>query len=309
MKTAIFGGSGFIGRALAEFWLSQGHEVLIVTRGGAGGPRWLREAAASKALLTSVTWAELESSPLRLEGTSTIVNLAGASLNQRWSKPTKRRILESRLESTRAVARAVERMNRKPEVVLQGSAVGIYGTSFTEEFAENSAVPFPPSDFLAEVTTAWEETADREFRSVRVVKLRTGVVLGLDGGAYPLMRLPYLLGIGGSIGSGKQWVPWIHLQDMVRLIDYCATHPEVHGPVNAVSPQPVTNLEFGRTVCRVHRRPFWLPLPATVLRTVLGEMSLLLLEGQKVVPHAALDAGFAFAFPDLESAVADLKKS
>ncbi|WP_178020675.1 TIGR01777 family oxidoreductase [uncultured Paenibacillus sp.] len=306
MKTAIFGGSGFIGRALTEFWLSQGHEVLIVTRGNGGGPRWLGEAAASEALLTTVTWAELESPPSRLDGVSTIVNLAGASLNQRWSRAAKQRILESRLESTRTVARAVERMDRKPEVILQGSAVGIYGTSFTEEFDESSAVPSPPPDFLAEVTSAWEDTADREFRGVRLVKLRTGVVLGLGGGAYPLMRLPYLLGIGGNTGSGKQWVPWIHLQDIVRLIDYCATHPEVRGPVNAVSPQPATNLEFGRTVCRVHRRPFWLPLPAAALRAVLGEMSLLL-TGQKVVPRAALDAGFAFAFPDLESAVADLK--
>lgn len=309
MKAAIFGGSGFIGRALAEFWLSQGHEVMIVTRGANGRKRWLREAAASEALLTSVTWADLETKPSLLEGASTIVNLAGATLNQRWSKPAKRRILESRLESTRAVARAVERMNRKPEVVLQSSAVGIYGTSFTEIFDEGSALPSPPSDFLAEVTKAWEETADREFCGVRLVKLRTGVVLGLDGGAYPLMRLPYLLGIGGSIGSGKQWVPWIHIRDMVRLIDYGAAHPEVRGPVNAVSPQPVTNLEFGRTVCSVHHRPFWLPLPAAVLRTALGEMSLLLLAGQKVVPQAALDAGVAFAFPDLESAVADLIKT
>ncbi|MBM6994448.1 TIGR01777 family oxidoreductase [Paenibacillus sp. DXFW5] len=307
MKTVIFGGSGFIGRALAKFWLSQGHEVMIVTRGGTGGKRWLQEAAASDALLTSTTWLELERNPVLLEGVSTIVNLAGATLNQRWSKPTKQRILESRLESTRAVARAVERMKLKPEVVVQGSAVGIYGTSLSESFDESSSIPSPPPDFLAEVTTAWEETADREFRGIRVVKLRTGVVLGQGGGAYPLMRLPYQLGIGGSIGSGKQWVPWIHIQDMVRLIDYCATHPEVRGPVNAVSPHPVTNLDFGRTVCRVHRRPFWLPLPAAVLRAALGEMSLLLLEGQQVIPRALLEAGFTFTYPDLESAVADLK--
>jgi uncharacterized protein len=307
MKTAIFGGSGFIGRALAEYWLSQGHEVLIVTRGDGGGPRWLRETTASEALLTTVTWAEIEQSPSRLEGVSVVVNLAGASLNQRWSRQAKQRILESRLESTRAVARSVERMNRKPEVVLQGSAVGIYGTSLTDTFDERSAIPSPPSDFLAEVTSVWEETAEREFHDVRLVKLRTGVVLGRSGGAYPLMRLPYLLGIGGNLGSGKQGVPWIHLRDMVKLIDYCAAHPNIHGPVNAVSPEPVTNREFGYTICRVHHRPFWLPLPASVLRTALGEMSLLLLEGQKVIPRAALEAGFTFTFPDLKSAVADLK--
>ncbi|MCK8485863.1 TIGR01777 family oxidoreductase [Paenibacillus sp. MBLB2552] len=307
MKMVIFGGSGFIGRALTEYWLSLGHEVMVVTRGGARGNRWLQEAAISEASFTSVTWEELEGKPLLLEGVSTVVNLAGATLNQRWSKRAKQRILESRLESTRAVARAVERMNQKPEVVVQGSAVGIYGTSLTDAFKESSAVPTPPVDFLSEVTSAWEKTADREFRGVRLIKLRTGVVLGQGGGAYPLMRLPYQLGIGGSIGSGKQWVPWIHIQDMVRLIDYCTARPEIRGPVNAVSPQPVTNLDFGRTICRVHHRPFWLPLPAPVLRTALGEMSLLLLEGQKVIPQAVLDAGFTFAFPDLESAVADLK--
>ncbi len=307
MKAVIFGGSGFIGRALAEYWLDLGHEVMVVTRRTAKGNRWLQEATYRNERLTSVTWAEVEQTPSLLDGASTIVNLAGATLNQRWSQQVKRRILESRLESTRVAARAVERMKRKPEVVVQGSAVGIYGPSFTEAFDESTAIPSPPPDFLAEVTAAWEETADREFRGVRLVKLRTGVVLGRDGGAYPLMRLPYLLGFGGSLGSGKQWVPWIHLRDMVRLMDYCATHPSIHGPVNAVSPQPVTNREFGRTVCRVHHRPFWLPLPAPVLRTGLGEMSLLLLEGQKVIPQAMLDAGFTFAFPDLESAVADLK--
>ncbi|MDU0330581.1 TIGR01777 family oxidoreductase [Paenibacillus sp. 3LSP] len=307
MKAVIFGGSGFIGRALAEYWLDLGQEVIVVTRGAVKGNRWLRETAYRNERLTSVTWAEVEHTSSLLEGASVIVNLAGATLSQRWSQQAKRRILESRLESTRAAARAVTRMKRKPEVVVQGSAVGIYGTSFTETFDESAAIPSPPPDFLAEVTAAWEETADLEFHGVRLVKLRTGVVLGRNGGAYPLMRLPYLLGVGGNLGSGKQWVPWIHLRDMVRLIDYCATLPSIHGPVNAVSPQPVTNQEFGRTVCRVHHRPFWLPLPASVLRAALGEMSMLLLEGQKVVPQALLAAGFTFNFPDLESAVADLR--
>jgi hypothetical protein len=307
MKAVIFGGSGFIGRALTEYWLNLGHKVMVVTRGAGKGNRWLRETAYRNERLTSVTWVDVEHTSSLLEGASAIVNLAGATLNQRWSQQAKQRILESRLESARAAARAVTRMKRKPEVVVQGSAVGIYSTSFTETYDESAAIPSPPPDFLAEVTAAWEETADLEFHSVRLVKLRTGVVLGRNGGAYPLMRLPYLLGVGGNLGSGKQWVPWIHLRDMVRLIDYCAALPSIHGPVNAVSPQPVTNQEFGRTVCRVHHRPFWLPLPAPVLRTVLGEMSMLLLEGQKVVPQALLAAGFTFNFPDLESAVADLR--
>ncbi|MGG6312830.1 TIGR01777 family oxidoreductase [Paenibacillus macerans] len=309
MKAAIFGGSGFIGRALTAYWLTLGHEIIIVTRDKAGKKSRLSPPVASGSL-TYATWAETEAEPALLEGVETFVNLAGATLNQRWSREGKRRILESRLKSTQAVGRVVGRLKRKPALIVQGSAVGIYGTSRTETFDEGSMTAAADADFLAEVTAAWEAAADQgfEFPGIRLVKLRTGVVLGNGGGAYPLMRLPFLLGAGGGIGSGQQWVPWIHLRDVVALIDFCVRQPSMSGPVNAVSPQPVTNVQFGRVVSRIHRRPYWLPLPGFALHAALGEMSMLLLEGQKVIPTAALEAGFVFAYPALEAAVQDLKK-
>ncbi|GJM75456.1 hypothetical protein HMSSN036_76720 [Paenibacillus macerans] len=176
-------------------------------------------------------------------------------------------------------------LSQPPEVILQASAVGIYGTSLTREFDEFSPPARGGADFLSEVTSAWEAAADEGFSGQRLVKLRIGVVLGNDGGAYPLMRLPYLLGAGGPIGSGRQWVPWIHLKDIVSLFDYALTHPDIRGPVNAVSPNPVTNEQFGRILCRVYRRPFWLPLPSAMLKTLLGERSMLLLDGQRRFPQ------------------------
>ncbi|MEC0331665.1 TIGR01777 family oxidoreductase [Paenibacillus macerans] len=310
MKIAVFGGTGFIGRALTAYWLERGHQVIIVSREkGGGNPAHSKpddQAASQPSLLSYVTWSELEKDVSPLEGTNAFVNLAGATLNTHWSERNKRRILESRLTATRTITRFARTLPHPPKVILQASAVGIYGTSLTKEFDEFSPLAPDRTDFLSEVTTTWEAAADEGFSGQRLVKLRIGVVLGNDGGAYPLMRLPCLLGAGGPIGSGRQWVPWIHLKDIVSLFDYVLTHPDIRGPVNAVSPNPVTNEQFGRILCRVYRRPFWLPLPSAMLKTLLGERSMLLLEGQKALPAAALRAGFTFAYPELEQAAAHL---
>lgn len=309
MKVVIFGGTGFIGSALTSYWQQQGHEITIITRSksridtSAHPKNQTQGAAASPNYLT---WEQLsESSSSKLE-VDAVINLAGATLSQRWTGKAKNRILESRLQATNLAAKWVQALNHKPKVIIQGSAVGIYGTSLTETFDEYS--PPDAEDFLASVTRQWEAEADEGFQGIRLVKLRTGVVLGNTGGAYPLMRLPILLGAGGKIGAGNQWVPWIHIADIVALIDFCTMHPEVNGAINAVSPNPLTNDEFSRIVSRVHRRPYWFPLPAFLLRALLGEMSALLLEGQRVVPKAALEHGFRFQFPELESAAADLKR-
>ncbi|MCM3699931.1 TIGR01777 family oxidoreductase [Paenibacillus macerans] len=311
MNIAIFGGTGFIGRAITAYWLEQGHQVIIVGREkGGGNPLRSKpddQAAFQPSLLSYVTWSELEKDVSPLEEADAFVNLAGATLNTRWSEHNKRRILESRLTATKRIARFVRALPQPPEVILQASAVGIYGTSLTKEFDETSPLAPDHADFLSEVTSAWEAAADEGFSGQRLVKLRIGVVLGNDGGAYPLMRLPYLLGAGGPIGSGRQWVPWIHLQDIVSLFDYALTHPDIRGPVNAVSPNPATNEQFGRILCRVYRRPFWLPLPSAMLKSLLGERSMLLLDGQKVLPAAALRAGFTFAYPELEQAATNLR--
>lgn len=309
MKIIISGGTGFIGRALSSYWRQQGHEITIITRGkpkqdSSSHPN--NEAHRQAAPLAYLTWEQLQNPSSREMEVDAVVNLAGATLNQRWTGKAKNRILASRLQATDLTAKWVQSLNSKPQVVIQGSAVGIYGTSLTETFDEASQPE--ADDFLASVTRQWEAAADEGFQGIRLVKLRTGVVLGNTGGAYPLMRLPILLGAGGKIGAGNQWVPWIHINDIVALIDFCIMHPEVEGIINAVCPNPVTNDDFGRIVSRVHRRPYWFPLPAFMLRAMLGEMSTLLLEGQRVMPQAALQYGFHFRLPELESAVADLKK-
>ncbi|GAA0133400.1 TIGR01777 family oxidoreductase [Paenibacillus sp. YSY-4.3] len=309
MKVCITGGTGFIGSALASFWQQQGHEVTVITRRKPKQYDQSDPKPQTKQLtvpLAYLTWEQLAQPSSSSIEVDAVVNLAGTTLNQRWTDKAKDSILQSRLQATDLTAKWVQSLNTKPKVVIQGSAVGIYGTSLTDTFDE-SAQP-EADDFLANVTRRWEAAAEDGFQGIRLVKLRTGVVLGNKGGAYPLMRLPILLGAGGRIGTGRQWVPWIHLHDIVELIDFCVMHSEVNGAVNAVSPNSVTNEEFGRIVSRIHRRPYWLPLPAFALKTMLGEMSALLLEGQKVLPQKALQHGFRFQFPELEAAAADLKK-
>ncbi|RUT28385.1 TIGR01777 family protein [Paenibacillus zeisoli] len=301
MRMAVCGGTGFIGSALVSYWLEKGHEIIIVTR---KSPASDRNRAATNP--TYITWEELKKSPETMEGLDALVNLAGSSLNQRWTEKGKKRILDSRLQSVQAIAALLGKLQNKPGVIVQGSAVGIYGTSLTEVFDENS--PTLKQDFLSEVTLKWEHEAESlTNQAIRLVTLRTGVVLGNQGGAYPLMRLPYLLGIGGRVGTGQQWMSWIHLKDMVRLIDYSVMNPAVAGPINAVSPSPVTNEEFGRTTAKAINRPYWFPLPALLLKTLLGEQSTLLLDGQRVMPRKALELGFTFQFPTLMGALNDLK--
>ncbi|MGN7358581.1 TIGR01777 family oxidoreductase [Paenibacillus sp. SAF-054] len=294
MKITICGGTGFIGKALTEHLQRQGHEVVVITR---------RVPDSGQAGVKYLTWDQVEASPVLLEGTKAIVNLAGASLNQRWTPRAKHSIIESRMKTVQAVARLVQALHEKPEVVVQASAIAIYGTSLNDTFSEES--PHHVVDFPSSVVQEWEDASD-QIQNVRLIKLRTGVVLGNNGGAFPLMKLPYKLGFGGRLGSGKQWVSWIHLQDMVRLIEFCITHPEVDGPVNATAPEPVTNNRFGETVGRTYHRPHWFPVPAFLMRTVLGELSLIILEGQRVIPDKIVKHGFHFKFPTLDKALEHL---
>lgn len=293
MKVAVAGGTGFIGRHLVRHLLEQGDEPVVISRRPARGPSPVRH----------LTWDLLEHAPEALEGIDAIVNLAGESINQRWTKAAKHRILLSRTETAKAVARMVERLKYKPKTVLNGSGISIYGSSLAGRFDESS--PARITDFLAAVVEEWERAADG-IRGTRLVKLRTGIVLGADGGAFPLMILPYKLGFGGRIGSGRQWLPWIHIEDMVRAIRYCLINEEIEGPVNCTAPHPVTMDEFGRTVGRVLNRPHWFPVPAGLLKMALGEMSVLLLEGQHAIPRKLLDHGFTFRYPALESAIQEL---
>lgn len=298
MKYVICGGTGFIGSELAKYWLQAGNEVMIV---GRNQPK----TAATHPKLSYHTWDRLRDNPTPAENADALINLAGASLSQRWSSSGKKAIMESRLATVSAAAKLVDSLEHKPSVVIQASAVAIYGTSLQDTFSESS--PAHVMDFPSEVVKTWEEATDKAYKDIRVVKLRTGVVLGNESGAFPKMKLPYLLGFGGNIGSGKQWISWIHLTDIVRLIEFCIQQPAISGPVNATAPHPVTNEVFGRTIGKVYKRPHWFPLPAFLLKTAVGELSEILLKGQRVLPTTVLVHGFSFTFPTLGAALVDLK--
>lgn len=296
MRVAICGGTGFIGSALSKHLLKNGHEVTVITR--RLPPDHTRDPR-----LVLYTWDEIASHPELMEGMDTLVNLAGSSLSQRWTAKAKDSIIRSRLTTVAAVAKLVEELHSKPGVVIQASAIAVYGTSWTDTFDENS--PKRVMDFPSDVVSRWEDAAD-SIQGVRLVKLRIGVVLGNQGGAFPIMRLPYRLGVGGKIGSGRQWLSWIHLEDIVRLIEFCMTDPAAEGPVNATAPEPVTNDQFGQAVGRAYHRPHWFPVPAAMMKAVLGEQSLIILEGQRILPAKALELGFKFRYPRLQEALNNL---
>ncbi|GAB7386775.1 TIGR01777 family oxidoreductase [Bacillaceae bacterium] len=293
MKLAISGGTGFIGSHLVRYYQARGDEVIVISRSAKKG------IPGAKV----ISWERSLEHPEALEELDAFINLAGETIDQRWTASAKRRILESRVKATGKVAAIVERLQRKPRAVINGSGISIYGTSETETFDETS----PPrrADFLSSVVEQWEKAADA-ICGTRLVKLRIGIVLGKDGGAFPKMMLPYRWGVGGRIGSGCQWLSWIHIEDMVRLIDYCIRQEDLHGPVNATAPHPVTNDEFGRVLAKTMRRPHWLPVPAFLCKAAFGELSLLLLQGQRVLPKVLLAHGFSFRYPTLERALSEL---
>ncbi|MEC0246579.1 TIGR01777 family oxidoreductase [Paenibacillus chitinolyticus] len=291
MRIAISGGTGFIGGHLIAHFKKRGDELILISRSASGH---------AYAGVQTVTWSEIEHNPRYLEGTDAWINLAGSTINQRWSETAKRQILSSRLKTTAAVASTLKALQNKPRVVVNASAMAIYGTSETHTYDEFS--PVRADDFLAEVVKEWEEAADR-IPAERIVKIRTGLVLGTDGGAFPKMALPFKFGAGGRIGSGSQWMSWIHIADMVALIDACIRNEDISGPVNATAPHPVRNREFAQTLGSVLRRPHVLPVPAFALKLVLGELSMLLLEGQRVLPRKLLEHEFQFRYPTLEEAL------
>jgi uncharacterized protein (TIGR01777 family) len=296
MKIAITGGTGFIGNHLTRYLLQQGHEIVLISRTS-------RHAAQSHVQL--VTWNQLATNPELLEGIGAIINLAGSSINQRWTDKNKQDILQSRLVAADRIAKLVNSLKRKPDVVVNAAGMSIYGTSLTDTFTETS--PYRIDDFLSSVCIEWEKAADR-IPDCRIVKLRIGLVLGSDGGAFPKMAMPYRLGIGGKVGSGKQWLSWIHIDDMVRMIDTCIQDSTIQGALNATAPAPVTNDEFGRILARVLKRPHWFPVPAFMMKLVFGELATLLLDGQRVIPQVMLDRGFSYHYPTLTDALQQLCK-
>lgn len=296
MKIAIAGGSGFVGKALTEYLLSKQHDVFILTRSVAN-------TLTTNQNIKMVEWLTETSNPARhLEGVDAIINLAGQSINARWTKGKKKEILDSRLKSTKAIETIVAKLQVKPKVVINASAVGIYGTSLESEFTENSQTY--GDDFLAQTVLAWERAAEEIGKyGVRIVTARFGVILGRNEGAFPKMSLPYKLFIGGTIGSGKQWVSWVHIDDVVQILEFILIHNTISGPVNVTTPNPVTMEQFGRKIGKVLGRPHWLPVPSFALKCLLGNMSMLVLEGQKVLPEKIIKNGYSFSYSDPEKAL------
>ncbi|WP_079505751.1 TIGR01777 family oxidoreductase [Mesobacillus jeotgali] len=295
MKIAITGGTGLVGKALSSELVHSGHEVLILTRK-------VKEKGQNPKF---VQWLNPGDRPeADLEGIDAIVNLAGATINGRWTEEYKQKIMDSRIKSTAEVKRIIKALNRKPDVLINASAVGYYGTSLTGKFDEQSG---PGHDFLADTVKNWEASANevKEF-GTRVVLCRFGLILDKNGGALPRMLLPYQLFAGGKVGSGSQWLSWIHLEDVIRSIYFAIENPHLEGPINFVSPSPVTMDQFGKTLSQVMERPHWLPVPAFALKLALGEMSMLVLEGQNAIPEKLLKAGFTFKYPDLGKALKEI---
>jgi uncharacterized protein (TIGR01777 family) len=272
-----------------------------------------RDAAKAKKSLADKTVEVIAWNPLAeaapssaLDGAEAIFHLAGDSVaGGRWTKRKKQRIKESRVLGTRNLIAGLSQLRNKPRVLVSASAVGYYGSRGEEEIDERAP---PGADFLADVCSAWEKEALAACElGIRVVTIRIGIVLGEKGGALSKMLPPFYVGLGSPLGTGEQYMSWVHIDDLVELMLFAAREPSLSGPVNGVSPQPVTNREFTKTLGAVLRRPtFMPPLPGFVLKAMLGEFGGVLLDSQRVYPRAALSAGFAFRFPALEGALRDV---
>ncbi|HEX6988990.1 MAG TPA: TIGR01777 family oxidoreductase [Bacillota bacterium] len=300
MRVCIAGGTGFIGAALTRHWLDRGARITVLSRRS-------QEPSGTSGLLTFLSWDDPAWRRAVAEA-DVVVNLAGATISRRWTPSYKQEILNSRLRVTRQLVEALGAPGQSPprgrRVLISGSAVGYYGPAGDLALTERNA---PGEDFLATVCARWEAAARPvEDLGIRLVLLRIGLVLGRDGGVLPRMLLPFRFGLGGVLGSGRQWVSWIHIDDLCRLIIFAAQHEQLSGPVNATAPEPVTNERLTRAIARVLRRPAFLRVPAAALRLVLGEMATLLLDGQRVLPERARQAGFAWHFKDIDAALADL---
>jgi uncharacterized protein len=293
LRVAVTGATGLVGSALVPALRAAGHRVDRLSR------------RPPQPGTTDIQWdpAHGRLDPRALEGVDAVVHLAGESIAAlRWTPSVKERIRRSRVDGTRLLAETLGRLARRPQVLVAVSAVGYYGDRGEAPLTEESS---PGSGFLADVCRAWEAAADpARAAGIRVVHPRLGVVLAGQGGALPRMALPFRLGVGGVIGSGRQYWSWIEIGDLVRVIELCLALDTLAGPVNAVAPTPVTNRDFTRALGRVLTRPTLVPLPAFAVRLLLGEMGqALLLASARVVPRRLERAGFRFQHPGLEAAL------
>jgi len=299
MNLVLTGASGFIGSILTERLCNDGHTVVLLSR----------KPPAEKILPTKrwLPWqpgvaGEWERS---IDGADGIINLAGEPIaGKRWSSGQKEKLRSSRIKTTRALVDAVRKAKVRPKFLISSSAIGYYGPRGDELLTEDSA---PGDGFLAKLCVNWEAEANTaKDLGVRVALLRTGIVLGKGKGALVKMVPPFKFFVGGSLGHGKQWFPWIHLSDQVGLIEFLMVNHQAAGPFNATAPNPVTMVEFCKALGKTLHRPSWAPVPAAVLSVMLGEMAEMLLTGQRAVPQAALGLGYRFKYPNLFPALESL---
>jgi uncharacterized protein len=294
MKVAITGATGFVGSRLVEKLLAQGDEVLVLTRNASKAQAQFPQAQV-------VQYRPLETGDWQksIEGCDAVVNLAGEPIaEKKWTAEQKKIILDSRELGTQKIVAAIEQASNKPQLLVSASAIGYYGISETASFDETSPAG---NDFLAEICQKWEAAA--QAAAIRTVVLRFGIVLGNGGGALAKMLPAFKMFMGGPIGTGNQWFSWIQVDDVVAMILAALQDASMSGTFNATAPQPVKMKDLCVQLGAVMARPSWMPVPGFVLETMLGEGATVVLDGQQVLPKAALDRGFSFKYPELPAAL------
>ncbi|MEE3719048.1 TIGR01777 family oxidoreductase [Tumidithrix elongata RA019] len=301
MRVIVTGATGFVGVRLVEQLHLLGNQVVVLARNPEKATRQFPKEFFPNVEIVGYTPLKLGTWTSAISGCDAVVNLAGTPIvEKRWSEKRKQEIIESRAATTKVLVEAIQAAAVKPKVLVSGSAIGYYGDDETQSFDEYS---FEGQGFLAEVCQAWEAAANPVTNfGVRLVKLRIGIVLAYGGTLGKILPL-FQLGIGGKIGSGKQWFSWIHRDDLVSLILFAIANSQIVGVLNATAPNPVTNEELTKTLAKVVGRPALLPVPAAALLILLGESATLILGGQKVLPQKATLNRFSFAYPALESAL------
>ena len=298
MKMVIAGGTGFIGRHLCHLLVKEGHSIIVLSRRpeGATTPATVRSRVIQWNGRENGPWATL------CDGAKVVINLSGAPIaDTRWTPARKRELVDSRVLTTRALLASIATWKTKPHTFITASGVGFYGDRGPEEVNEDS----PHGEgFLAELCQAWEAAAKQgESLGLRVLPVRFGMVLGLNGGALAKMAFPFRFFLGGPVLPGSQFVSWIHLKDLSRLILWLSTNQAMSGPVNGVAPDSVTMREFCERLGQAMNRPSWFPVPGLILRMALGELASMLITGQRVYPKRALDGGFTFLYSGLPAAL------
>ena len=303
MRIVIAGGTGFLGSPLAETYAEDGHDVRLLTRSIPPGTS-RHESGTGVPGITSVGWLpDGRSGPWAdvVPGADAVINLAGASIGgKRWTPQRKAELRDSRLLATRSLVEAIKAAPAPPAVFISASAVGYYGTSDSDTKTEASP---PGGDFLAQLAEDWEREAQRGARDgMRLVTTRTGMVLERSGGGLVAMMRPFKFFVGGRLGSGRQYISWIHRLDWIEIVRWIVQTPEADGPLNLTAPHPVTSREFARSLGRAMRRPSLLPAPRLGLKLVLGEFADFVVTGQRVIPARAMALGYHFRYPELDIA-------